>query len=234
VSAPPRVIVGTRTALADAFVNRLVDLSRDAGRFSIALSGGSAADAFCPALARAPLDWRRIDLFWCDERSVPPDHPDSNYRIASELLLDRIDIDPARVHRMHGEAHDLDRAAAEYEREMRSVLGSPPRLDAALVGVGPDGHICSLFPGHRALTETSRYVIAVDDSPKPPPRRLTLTLPALAGTHLVVGAFGLSKAGAIAEALNPHSSLPVALAIRSAREALLLLDDEAASRSSSL
>jgi 6-phosphogluconolactonase len=229
VAVSPEIIVGSRQELAAAFVDRLVDASRGAERFSLALPGGSAAEAFCPALARAAIDWRRVDLFWCDERAVAPDHPDSNFRIASELLLDRIDIDPGRVHRMKGDADDLGRAAAAYEREMVVALGMPPRPAVVLLGVGPDGHVCSLFPGHPALGEHARFVVAITDSPKPPAKRLTLTLPALAGTFVVVAAFGASKARVVAEALDdPVSTLPVARATRLARKSLYLLDPDAA------
>ncbi len=225
----PRVIVGTRDVLAAALAAEVGALARTAGRLSLALPGGSVAESFCPALAAAGLDWRAIDLFWCDERAVPPDHADSNYRIAAEYLIDRVAIDPARVHRMRGEDQDLVRSASDYERELTAALGQPPRLDVALLGVGADGHVCSLFPGHPALAETSRLVAVVTDAPKPPEVRLTLTLPALAGALVIVAAFGPAKAPAIAEALSdPASTLPVALAVRGAREALFLLDASAA------
>ncbi len=130
---------------------------------------------------------------------------------------------------MRGEDRDLARSASDYERELTAALGRPPRLDVALLGVGADGHVCSLFPGHRALAETSRLVAVVTDAPKPPEVRLTLTLPALAGALVIVAAFGPAKAPAIAEALSdPASTLPVALAVRGAREALFLLDASAA------
>ncbi|MGH9145841.1 MAG: 6-phosphogluconolactonase, partial [Vicinamibacterales bacterium] len=115
---------------------------------------------------------------------------------------------------------------------LRTIAGSPPRVDMILLGVGPDGHVCSLFPGHPALDESSRLVVAVTDSAKPPPRRLTLTLPALAGTSLlVIAAFGNEKAAIVREALeNPDSSLPVARAARQSRRTLFLLDPGAAGR----
>jgi 6-phosphogluconolactonase len=235
VAASSKVIVDNPPALAKIFATLIVDLRRTADRLSLALPGGSVADAFLPELALAPIDWRRIDLFWSDERAVPPDHPDSNFRLASERLLSRIVFDPIHVHRMKGEADDLDRAAADHEWDMRRVLGSPPRLDVVLLGVGPDGHVCSLFPSHPALAETTRFAVAVRDAPKPPPERLTLTLPALAGAFIVLAAFGESKARAIADVLdNPASRLPAALAVRGASEALFLLDENAAGRSSSL
>jgi 6-phosphogluconolactonase len=207
------------------------------GRFACALPGGSVALAFLPALARASVDWPQIDFFWTDERAVPAADPESNYGVASRLLLQQIPADPVRVHRMPAEAPDLDAAAAEHTAEMIRVLGDPPELDVVLMGVGPDGHICSLFPGHPALRAGSRAVVAVRDAPKPPPCRLTLTLHALAVARTIyVVAFGHEKAAAIREAIERNekseaeeSHLPVALAVRSGPPALFMLDHDAAS-----
>ena len=225
----PEIVVADRDELARVFVSRVTGLAGGTDRCSLALPGGSVAEAFLPPLAAATLDWSRIDLFWCDERAVPPDHADSNFRIAKELLIDRIAIDPGRVHRMKGESTDFTSAAVDYEREMFAALGAPPRLSLALLGVGPDGHVCSLFPGHPALDETSRFVVAVTDSPKPPLARLTLTLPALADAFVVIAAFGASKAAVIGEALRDlDSRLPVARAAHRARQSIYLLDSAAA------
>jgi 6-phosphogluconolactonase len=225
------VVINEPEALAASFLARLEERVRRAPRFALAFPGGSAAAVFGPPLRGAAIDWRRVHLFWIDERAVPPDHPESNYGIAWQFFLGQLPIDATHVHRMRGEAADLEQAAAEYEADLRRTLGDPPRLDLALLGVGPDGHICSLFPGHPALDETTRLVIPIEDAPKPPPRRLTLTLPALTDTSVVVAAFGDAKAAAIEEAIhNRESRLPLALAIRGAREVLFLLDKGAASR----
>jgi 6-phosphogluconolactonase len=127
---------------------------------------------------------------------------------------------------MPADGADLEKAARAYEADLVSALGTPPRLDLALLGVGPDGHVCSLFPGHPLLRERTRRVAAIEDAPKPPPRRLTLTLPALWDTELlVVAALGETKAAAMGEALtDPASLLPVAQAIRGARRVAVLLD----------
>ena len=224
VNALPDVVIGEIEELARTFVTRVERRFEELGRLSLALPGGSAAEVFCPALARAHVRWRDVDLFWCDERAVPPDHPDSNYRIANELLLSQVEIDPARVHRMRADASDLDAAAGEYQRRIIRSSGAPPHLDVVLLGVGPDGHVCSLFPGHQALAEAHRLVVPVLDSPKPPPRRLTLTLPALSGALVVVAAFDESKAAVVKEALdNPASNLPVARAVQIGRAGLYLL-----------
>jgi 6-phosphogluconolactonase len=205
--------------------------SRRAG-FTLAIPGGSAAEALLPGLAEAAVDWSRVDVFWCDERGVPPHHPDSNYGLARRLLLERVALQPERIHRMCADAEAIGKAAAEYDAELRRVCGAPPALDLALVGVGPDGHICSLFPGHRALEEKVRLVVQVAGAPKPPARRLTLTLPALAGARqLVASAFGSAKADVARRMLSePASPLPAARALRAAARAVVLLDPPAAAR----
>lgn len=200
------------------------------GLCAIALPGGSVAGIFFPDLARAQCDWSRTAFFWADERAVPPDDPESNYGLARALWLEPAGVPAPNVHRMPADDPDLERAARSYEDALTAVLGSPPRLDLALLGVGPDGHVCSLFPGHPLLTERRRRVAAVEDAPKPPPRRLTLTLPALADAEMVVvAATGEGKATALREALeDPASALPLALAVRGARRAVMLLDPPAA------
>jgi 6-phosphogluconolactonase len=225
------ILIGEPAELGSIFMERLSRALHGRSQLAVALPGGSVAERFFPVMAASPFSWEAVHLFWCDERAVPPGHPDSNYRLASELLLRRIDVDTAHVHRMKAETVDLESASADYEGELRSTLGHPPRLDLALLGVGPDGHVCSLFPGHPALDEKVRRVVAIYDSPKPPARRMTLTLAALEDAEVVIAAFGASKATAIRDALeNPASRLPVALAARVAKRALFLLDADAAGR----
>ncbi len=203
---------------------------RARGRFAIAVPGGSVATTLFPGLARTPLDWPLVDVFWTDERAVAPDHPDSNYGVARRLWLDHVAVAPARVHRMKGEAADLAAAAAEYEAEMAGALAPFAGLDLALLGVGPDGHVASLFPGHAVLDERVHLARAVTDAPKPPPCRLTLTLPAIASAgSLVVVALGGAKADVLHAGLDdPACPLPVALALRSARRAWVFADGAAA------
>ena len=230
----PEIVVDIPDALAHVFADRFAAAAQAAiaarGQFSCALPGGSVAETFFPVLARAQLAWDKVEFFWGDERAVGPDEPDSNYGLAKRLLLDPVRADPQRVHRMAGEGRDLEAAARSYEAEMVRVLGEPPRIDLVVLGLGPEGHICSLFPGHPLLRERVRRVAAIIDSPKPPPRRITFTmLPLeLAGTICVAG-FGDSKAAAIREAVEaPDSQIPVALALRAARRALILVDPPAA------
>ena len=191
--------------LQRTFTNEFVAQAAEAiarrGKFIVGLPGGSVASAFFPILSGLDVDWTRIEIFWIDERAVPPDHPDSNYGLASRLLLVPARVPAARIHRMHGELPELDQAARRAADELRSIAGDPPRLDLALVGVGEDGHVASIFPSLSADPSTvarsakvearsakaeaprSQPVIAVYDSPKPPSRRLTLTLSVLASAR---------------------------------------------------
>jgi 6-phosphogluconolactonase len=228
------IVVDSPEALAGVFAERFAKDARAAiaenGRFSCALPGGSVAETFFPVLAQAPVEWAKVDFFWGDERAVGPDDPDSNYGLAKRLLLDAIGAAPDRVHRMRGEDADLEASARSYERELVRVLGEPPRIDWIVLGLGPEGHVCSLFPNHPLLHERTRLVSGIDDSPKPPPRRITLTMLALemAGAIVVAG-FGASKAEAIRDAVaGEDSQIPVALAVRRASRALVLVDPPAA------
>jgi 6-phosphogluconolactonase len=232
----PEILVGKPENLQEVLARRLEDVARLAivarGRFALALPGGSVATTFFPRLATAQVDWSRTHCFWGDERALPPTDPESNYGVARALLLDRAGVPAGGVHRMKADEDDLEGAAHAYENELVSALGRPPRLDVVILGMGPDGHVCSLFPGHSLLQERTRWVSAVVDSPKPPSRRLTLTLPSLeAAAFVVVAAFGETKAAALREAIEDSgSALPVALAVRGAARALFLLDQGAASR----
>jgi 6-phosphogluconolactonase len=194
------------------------------GRFALALAGGNTPRALYGRLVRG-VDWGGSDLWFGDERAVPPDDPQSNYRMAKESLLDPAKISPARVHRWHAEAPDLESAAREYEAALRAK-GGPPWLDLALLGIGPDGHTASLFPGTAALDEETRLAVAVET-----PQhgwRLTLTLPAFAGTRaLLFLVTGAAKAEALAAVLAPGSELPAARVIRRAPRATIFCDLEA-------
>lgn len=198
-----------------------------ARRFTLTIPGGSVAERFLPRLAAAALDWDAVDLFWTDERAVPPTAPDANHAVAERLLIGPAGIPAARVHRMRAERADLDAAAGDYAMELAEIAGSPPVLDYVLLGVGPDGHVASIFPG-APLPAGDATVGWIDHAPKPPPRRMTLTLPTLvAARRVVVAAFDASKAGVIAEALeDPHAQTPVAYVLRRAERAALLVTPE--------
>jgi 6-phosphogluconolactonase len=229
VVAPPDVLDRT-LAVRVAAVCRAAAGARGAAH--VALTGGSAFRALACSLADADVPWDRVHLFWSDERAVPADHADSNARLAREVLIDRIPIPAAHVHPMPAGAGDLDEAASSYEAVLREFLGAGTRFDVLMTGVGPDGHVCSLFPEHALLAERTRLVAAVYDSPKPPPRRLTVTVPVLEAARDVIAlALGADKAEAVGDAVrNEASRLPLARVIRSAPSVLVLLDPPAAAR----
>jgi 6-phosphogluconolactonase len=203
-------------ALSRAAADELAAIARsavaDRGVCHIALSGGSTPRRLFQLLAQrgaAALPWRDLVLWWGDERTVPPDHADSNYRMAREALIDPatgFGLTAAHIHRMAGELPDRDAAALAYERDLVAALGAPPVLDLVLLGMGPDGHTASLFPGSPALGETARWVVA---NPVTSPlvhgqaTRLTLTAPAINAARcvrfLVAGA---DKAASLAQVLT--------------------------------
>ena len=232
----PAVVVASIAALTQRWALHGATAARRAQaarrRFSLAVPGGSVAEHFLPALVAEDIDWSLVDLFFCDERCVPPGSADSNFGAVERLMLAPLGAERPRVHRMTGEDPDPERAARDYAETLRFVLGSPPVLDVALLGVGEDGHVASLFPGRPALQATDPPVLVEDASPKPPPLRLTLSLDVLAGAReVIVGAFGRLKAAAIAEALqDPASELPLALLLRRSARATVMLGEEAASR----
>jgi len=198
----------------------------------MAVPGGSAAELLLPALVTASIDWTKAEIFWVDERMVPPGDAESNFRIARAAWLDEVPIRPERIHRMRGEDPVPADAAAAYALTLRERLGQPARIDVVLLGVGPDSHVASLFPGHRLLRAWDRDVAVLDDAPKPPSRRMTLTLRALtAARRIVVFASGVAKADAIEDVLgNAESELPVALVTMGDGLVTFLLDPAAASK----
>ncbi|MDP7735437.1 6-phosphogluconolactonase [Mycobacterium paragordonae] len=226
--------------LARAAAQRLVDTisaaSAARGRALIALTGGGNGVALLRALASHPVDWSTVHLFWGDERYVPEDDDERNEKQTREALLDHIDIPASQVHPMaasDGEfGSDLEAAALAYEQILAANAGpgeQAPSFDVHLLGMGPEGHVNSLFPDTAAVRETSRLVVAVDDSPKPPPQRITLTLPAIQRSREVwLLVSGEGKADAVAAAVGGADpvSLPAAGAI--GREITRWLLDEGA------
>jgi len=170
---------------AERFITLAADAISRSGRFTVALSGGSTPKALYSLLAspayRERIDWSRIHLFWGDERCVPPDHPESNFRMVQESLLSRIQIPSENVHRMMGEK-EPEQARQEYEEHLKQFFrlppGEVPRFDLILLGLGEDGHTASLFPGSAALNENQRLVATIYVE-KLKAQRLTLTLPVI-------------------------------------------------------
>ncbi len=203
----PRVTVhGSAAAFGAAVAHRVATAAGRAiatrGRFRLALPGGRSPEPAYALLADGvpgvPIDWSRVHVLFVDERAVPPDDPQSNFRFVHERLLARVPVLAANVHRMHAEAADLEAAARDYE----ALVAEP--LDLIVLGLGEDGHVASLFPGSPLLGEETRRVGIVRDSPKPPPTRMTLLPPALAAAReVLVLAIGTAKAAAVRRALEP-------------------------------
>ena len=233
---PPEIFVGDLVELQRACVREVEDAVRTAiatrGRALAALPGGSVAQAFFPVLAESAADWTRTEVFWIDERAVPPRHPDSNYGLAASLLLIPAGVPEPRIHRLPGELPDLDQAARRASDELKSIAGDPPMLDLVLAGVGEDGHIASIFGtdvGTR-LAAPPGPVVPVYDAPKRPARRLTMTLPVLiSARRVIVAAFGRSKAGVVRDAIRQSgAATPVAELLRRTARPQMLLDRDAA------
>jgi len=185
-----------------------------AGRFTVALSGGSTPKALYSLLASPAyidrIDWSRTHLFWGDERCVPPDHPESNFRMVREALLSKIQIPGQNIHRMAGEKKPNE-AAADYESELRNFFalgpGHLPRFDLILLGLGEDGHTASLFPGSAALDE-GKHLVATTYVEKLKAHRLTLTLPVInAAAQVTFLVAGQSKSAVVKEILGSDSHL---------------------------
>ncbi len=220
----PTIHIHPTPALAgEAAARHVARLSAQAiaerGRFSVALSGGSLPKLIGPALTTEPLvlqiAWENWYVFWADERCVPHIHPDSNVRLAQEMLLEHVPVPSHQIFAVEADLSPAD-AASNYQTTLARVFQpSPedlPHFDLILLGMGPDGHTASLFPGHALLTETRRWVVPIFDSPKPPPQRITFTLPLLNHARQVVFiATGDSKAAILPQVTSASSTLPAGM-----------------------
>jgi 6-phosphogluconolactonase len=203
------------------------------GHAHLALSGGGTPERTYELLAETMESWEAVHVWFADERCVPPDDEQSNYRMAAQTLLDRVSLPPERIHRMLGELGP-EQGAEDYAGQLRAGLGgerdvAPPALDLIVLGIGPDGHVASLFPGASTLdTGAHELCLAVHDSPKPPPERITLSLAVLAAARrCVLIATGPSKADAISAALaTPTKHVPASLLRR--ERLTVIVDDRAA------
>ncbi len=214
------------------------EASERSGRFTVALAGGSTPRSLNARLAKEDwrIPWQRTHLFWGDERLVPIDDPESNYRMARETFLERTPIPPENVHRVPCEgAADAGRVAVEYDRMLaaffEAVPGRVPRLDLVLLGLGADGHTASLFPRSAALHERSRLVAAVAADP-PRTARVTMTVPLLcAASHAVFLVSGRGKAAVLRDVLEgarDPERLPAQLIEPDDGDLVWLVDEEAA------
>lgn len=233
--SPELYIAATPNDLAREAAARFAEAAHQAilerGRFAVALSGGSTPRRLYSLLAQPPflqaVDWSRVYIFFADERFVPPDHPDSTLLLARETLLDQVSIPPGNVFPMPTEGDTPEQCAAAYAETLASFFGAVlPRFDLILLGMGPDGHTASLFPGR---PDYPGSVAAVHESPKPPPVRLTLTLEAISHAReawfLVTGADKAETLRAVFEGTDP--TLPAARVEPSDGRVLWLVDSEA-------
>ena len=217
--------------VASRLVAKIVDAQAERGAASVVLTGGRIAAKVLRTVKDLPaaraIDWSRVDLWWGDERFLPAGDPDRNETQAREALLDALPLDPARVHPMPAaDGTDAETAAARYATE----LGDPiTPFDVLMLGVGEDGHVASLFPEHPVLNETGPTA-AVHNSPKPPPTRITLTMPTIQSADEVwLIAAGPDKTDAVGAALNGDKSKPAAHATGQSRT-YWLLDEAAAAK----
>jgi len=229
-------------AVAARTVTRLVDAVAARGTASAVLTGGGIGTAVLAELAVTPardaIDWRHLDIWWGDERFLPAGDPERNETGARKALLDHVDIEPARIHPMPGsdgpDGDDPEAAAVRYASWLAAAAGQAgpvPEFDVLMLGIGPEAHVASLFPGLPALYD-ERPVVAVRDSPKPPPTRLTLTLPSIqAAREVWILASGAEKADAVALALSGAGPVQVpAAGARGRQRTLFLLDSAAAGK----
>jgi 6-phosphogluconolactonase len=222
-------------AAANLFVETAARVLAGKPRLAVALSGGTTPAATYARLAMADVaervNWKRIHFFWGDERCVPPDHADSDFRMARETLLDQIPLPPANIHRMRGEL-DPQEAAALYEQDLRAFFGDLlPRFDVIWLGLGEDGHTASLFPGTAALHDTAQWA-AANWVEKLHSWRLTLTPPVINNAALAVFLVaGPGKAAIVRRVLSgprQPDDLPAQLIRPTAGQLIWLMDEAAA------
>jgi 6-phosphogluconolactonase len=217
MAADPRVEVhedpaALADAVASALIERLASVQAEGRVPSVALTGGTVARLIHRAVATSldglDVDWAQVDFFWGDERYVDAWSEDRNALQTRRDLLDHVDVDPKRVHEMPAldSGLPLDEAAAAYSDEVRAH--GTGAFDVVMLGMGPDGHVASLFPGHPGLDVDDRIALAVTDSPKPPPERISLSFGALNRTAAVwFLVAGQEKAEAVAKALAAGADL---------------------------
>jgi 6-phosphogluconolactonase len=226
-------------SVAARFITKVIDVIEDRGEATIVLTGGTMGGAILEAVrdsaARDSIDWSRVNVWWGDERWVARDDADRNEKQAREALLDHVALDESRVHPFPAadEGLELDDAAALYAAELSAHAADGaelPVFDITFLGMGPDGHIASLFPNRGGIREENLSVISVRNSPKPPPERLSLTLPVINSSLRVwVVVAGADKASALGLTLADVSVHEVpSSGARGRKRTLFFVDNEAA------
>lgn len=226
-------------AVAARFVKRVGDILSEKPRAHIVLTGGTMGEAVLAAVAETKghdkIDWSRVTFWWGDERYLPKGDPERNETQSRRALLDALDLDPSQIKAFPalGEHATIEEAAEAYAAELAAAAPegeTHPIFDLTFLGVGPDGHVASLFPDHEAIRDRDHVVLSETDSPKPPPARLTLTLPVINSSERVwLVLAGADKAGALGLALadaNP-ADVPVA-GVRGRRRTVFFVDRDAA------
>ncbi|GAA1174049.1 6-phosphogluconolactonase [Pseudonocardia alaniniphila] len=242
VHSHPNVLAA---AAAARLITRLVDLQAAGNTPKIVLTGGTTGIAVLAQIrstvARDAVDWSRVEFYWGDERFVPPDDPDRNEKQAREALLDHLPVDPAKVFPMGADTGTGPSGAEAAAEQYAAVLaraarpedhGPVPSFDVLMLGMGEEGHTASVFPHSPAVYETERSVVAVHGCPKPPPTRVSLTLPTIRrAAEVWIMTTGQSKAAAVAMALGGAGEVAIPVAgARGRRRTLWLLDRAAASK----
>jgi 6-phosphogluconolactonase len=228
-------------AAAECICEIAEEAIKERGIFTFVLSGGTTPRLLYEELAKEPyasrVDWQHTHLFWGDERCVPADNPDSNFSLALQTLISRVDVPPSNIHRIPAATGSPKAVAAEYETTLReffqpTTAGDPstsfPSFDLVLLGIGVDGHTASLFPGDAALEERTSWVVAVEgSSASPPVRRITLTFPVINEAKCVLFlASGSNKLKVLREILNnPHTAIYPAAHVRPAGKLLWFVDE---------
>lgn len=209
--------------------------------FTLVLSGGNTPRLLYEKLASKPIstriDWQRTHLFWGDERFLPPDHPDSNFALALQSLISKVDLPPTNINRILTESRSVHAAADAYEKTLLHFFRPPaasdedmnlPSFDLVLLGLGQDGHTASLFPGDAALEETYRWVVAVDGATASPPvPRITLTLPVLNQADCVIFLVSGSRKRKVFQEImkSPRTSAYPAAGVRPSGRLLWFVDE---------
>jgi len=220
MSEPKLLIYEDQTSLSSALGEFVAKLSAEAiskhNKFTIALSGGSLPGLLSPFLVKEPLkssiQWEKWHIFFSDERFVPLTDTDSNFLACNKELFSKVPILKENIYFVKTTNITLNDSAVDYQNTVSTIVGNVPKFDLILLGMGPDGHTASLFPDHPLLKEKDKWISFVEDSPKPPPKRVTFTLPLINhAKHVAFVAAGEGKKETLRDVFKKHSQLPSSL-----------------------